>query len=75
MSVLSKTSSNLICTSKVGEVLTRQKALETATDAFERITQQLIEQKASKGTSPYLDVVRDVINLVPVIWLSNNIVR
>lgn len=75
MSVLSKTSSNLICTSKVGEVLTRQKALETATDAFERITKQLIEQKASKGTSPYLDVVRDVINLVPVIWLSNNIVR
>lgn len=75
MSALSKTSSNLICTSKVGEVLTRQKALETATDAFERITKQLIEQKASKGTSPYLDVVRDVINLVPVIWLSNNIVR
>jgi linoleate 10R-lipoxygenase len=60
---------------KVEDVLTRPKPLEKATGAFERITQELIKQKASKGASPYLDVVREVINLIPVHWLSNEIVR
>jgi cytochrome P450 len=61
-------------TTLVGDVLTRQKTLEKATEAFERITKQLIEQKVSKGANPYLDVVREVINLVPVLWLSNNLI-
>jgi hypothetical protein len=60
---------------KVGNVLTKQKTLEKATEAFERITKQLIKEKTSKGANPYLDVVREVINLVPVLWLSNNLVR
>jgi hypothetical protein len=60
---------------KVEDVLTRPKQLERATNAFKRITQELIKQAASKGASPYLDVVREVINLIPVHWLSDEIVR
>jgi linoleate 10R-lipoxygenase len=67
--------SSLISTLKVEDVLTRPKPLERATDAFKRITQELIKRKASKGATPYLDVVREVINLIPVHWLSNEIVR
>jgi linoleate 10R-lipoxygenase len=70
-----KIPSNLIYTFKVEDILTRHKPLETTTSAFERITEKLITQKASKGASPHLDLVREVINLVPVHWLSNNIVR
>jgi hypothetical protein len=66
---------DLIYTLKVEDVLTRQRPLENATEAFERITKTLIKQHASRGAKPYLDVVRDVINLVPVLWLANNIVR
>jgi hypothetical protein len=68
-------SSNQIYTLKVEDVLTRQRSLETTTKAFERITEKLIKQRASKGASPHLDLVREVINLVPVYWLSNDIVR
>jgi hypothetical protein len=60
---------------KVEDVLTRPKPLGKATDAFKTITQELIKQAASKGAGPYLDVVREVINLIPVHWLSNEIVR
>jgi hypothetical protein len=60
---------------KVGDVLTRERSLETTTKAFEKITENLIKQRASRGASPHLDLVREVINLVPVHWLSNNIVR
>lgn len=60
---------------KVEDVLTRQLPLEKAAQAFLRITEGLIKQKKSKGVSPYLDIVREVINYLPVHWLSNNIVR
>jgi linoleate 10R-lipoxygenase len=64
---------------KVEQVLTSDIQLEEATRAFSQITEGLIRQKKLKGVSVghrtmYLDIVRDVINLVPVYWLSNNIV-
>jgi hypothetical protein len=59
---------------KVEDVLSRPKPLGKATDAFKRITEKLIKQASSKRASPYLDVVREVINLIPVHWLSNEIV-
>ncbi len=71
---LRRMSSNLISTPKVEDVLTKPNTLERATKAFERISHKLIEQKASGGAGP-LDIVREVINLIPVYWLSNDIVR
>jgi linoleate 10R-lipoxygenase len=64
---------------KVERVLTSDRQLEEATRAFTRITEDLIKQKKLHvvgvgSRSMYLDVVRDIINLVPVYWLSNNIV-
>jgi hypothetical protein len=64
---------------KVENVLTSNSQLEEATRAISRITEDLIKQKKLRvvgvgSRSVYLDVVRDVINLVPVYWLSNNIV-
>ncbi|KAI9454114.1 heme peroxidase [Russula earlei] len=58
----------------VEEVLTKKKALDRTADAFKIITKDLIHKKKHKGINPYLDVVRDVINLVPVHWLSNYII-
>jgi hypothetical protein len=60
---------------KVEDVLTKQVLLEEAVQAILKITKDLISQRKSKGVTPYLDIVRDVINLVPVHWLSEHIVR
>jgi len=55
-------------------VLTKQALLEEAAQAILQITKDLISQKKSKGVTPYLDIVRDVINLVPVHWLSTHVI-
>jgi hypothetical protein len=49
--------------------------LEEAAQTILKITKDLISQKKSKDITPYLDIVRDVINLVPVHWLSDHVVR
>jgi hypothetical protein len=62
---------------KIEQVLTSDKQLEEATRAISQITEGLIKHKKLTAVGPqtmYLDIVRDVINLIPVYWLSNNIV-
>lgn len=62
---------------KVQRVLTSDVQLKSATRALSEITERLIRQKKLKGIgqhSLYLDIVRDVINLLPVHWLSTYIV-
>ncbi|KAH9961421.1 heme peroxidase [Lactifluus volemus] len=60
----------------IEQVLTSDKQLEEATRAISQITEGLIKSKKLNvgPQTMYLDVVRDVINLIPVYWLSNNIV-
>ncbi|KAI0302469.1 heme peroxidase [Russula brevipes] len=58
----------------VEDVLTKQAMLEEAAQTILKITKDLISQKKSKGVAPYLDIVRDVINLVPVHWLSDHVI-
>lgn len=58
-------------------VLTNEQELENAAHALSKLTDELIERKQLKGSgahTTYIDIVRDVINLVPVHWLSNDIV-
>ncbi|KAI0246364.1 heme peroxidase [Lactifluus subvellereus] len=60
----------------VQKVLTSDVQLMAATRALSEITERLIRQKKLKGIGPhsmYLDIVRDVINLLPVHWLSTHI--
>lgn len=48
------------------------------TQSFKEITQYLIKAKAIDRVGSqmrFVDVVRDVINLVPVYWISNETVR
>jgi hypothetical protein len=60
---------------KVEDVLTRGTQLDKAAKAFSEITNKLISEKKSQGGSPYLDVVGNVINLIPGRWLSEYIVK
>lgn len=62
---------------KVDRVLTNEQELENAAQALSKLTDELIEGKQLKGSGAhtnYIDIVRDVINLIPVHWLSNDIV-
>ena len=62
---------------KVEHVLTNEEQLENAAQALSSLTDALIKGKQLKGVgahTAYIDIVRDVINLVPVHWLSNDIV-
>jgi len=66
-----------INTPPIEQVLTSDKQLEEATRAISQITEGLIKHNKLTAVGPqtmYLDIVRDVINLIPVYWLSNNIV-
>ncbi|KAI0290112.1 heme peroxidase [Multifurca ochricompacta] len=61
----------------VEEIFARDEQLKKAAQAFSSITEGLIKQKTLKGVGThvmYVDIVRDVINLVPVHWLSNYII-
>ena len=62
---------------KVEHVLTSERQLENAAFALSSLTDRLIKGsrlQGSKVNTTYVDIVRDVINLVPVHWLSNEIV-
>lgn len=62
---------------KVEQVLVNEEQLENAAQTLSSLTDALIETKQLKGVgarTAYIDIVRDVINLVPVHWLSNDIV-
>jgi hypothetical protein len=61
----------------VEQVLTNEEQLENAAQALSSLTDALIKGKQLKGVGPhtvYIDIVRDVINLISVHWLSNDIV-
>jgi linoleate 10R-lipoxygenase len=63
--------------SKVDRVLTNDQELENTAQTFSNLMDKLIERKKLTGVGAhtnYIDIVRDVINLVPVYWLSNDIV-
>lgn len=62
---------------KVERVLTNEQELENAAQTISNLMDDLIMRKQLKGVGAntnYIDIVRDVINLVPVYWLSDNIV-
>ena len=61
---------------KVERVLTNELELENAAQTISNLMDVLIRRKQLKGVGKtnYIDIVRDVINLVPVHWLSNDIV-
>jgi prostaglandin-endoperoxide synthase 2 len=61
----------------VEHVLTNEEQLENATQALSSLTGALIQGKQLKGVgahTAYIDIVRDVINLIPVYWFSDDIV-
>ncbi|KAI9450785.1 heme peroxidase [Lactarius psammicola] len=61
----------------VGYALTNEQQLENAAQALSSLTDVLIKGKQLKGVgahTTHIDIVRDVINLVPVHWLSNDII-
>lgn len=63
--------------SKVERVLTNDQGLDNAAQTLSNLMDVLIKTKQLKGVGAhtnYIDIVRDVINLVPVYWLSNDIV-
>ena len=52
--------------------------IEQWAQSFKAITEYLIQSKSIDrvgNNTRYVDVVRDVINLVPVYWIANEIVR
>jgi hypothetical protein len=66
----------LTCTFlEIEGVLVTHTQLDKAAKAISIITKDLIAEKKPKCSSPYLDIVGQVINFIPVRWLSNNIVR
>jgi len=58
----------------VESVLVKQTQLDKAARAISTITRDLIAEKKSKCIMPYLDIVGQVINFIPVYWLSNYII-
>jgi len=61
----------------VEHVVINEQELENAAQALSNLTDELIKGKQLKGSSAntnYIDIVRDVINLIPVHWLSNDII-
>jgi len=61
----------------VERVLTNEQELENAAQTISNLMDDLIMRKQLKGVGAntnYIDIVRDVINLVPVYWLSDNII-
>ncbi|KAH9175686.1 heme peroxidase [Lactarius sanguifluus] len=61
----------------VGHVLTNEQQLNNAAQALSSLTDALIKKKQLQGVGAdtrYIDIVRDVINLIPVHWLSNDII-
>lgn len=61
----------------VDRVLTNDQELENTAQTFSNLMDKLIERKKLTGVGAhtnYIDIVRDVINLVPVYWLSNDII-
>jgi len=55
-------------------VLARQTQLDNAARAISAITKDLIAERTPQSSSPYLDIVGQVINFIPVHWLSNYII-
>lgn len=63
---------------QIKSVLFSPDAIEGWSRSFREITSRLISKKsvARAGPAPpYFDVVRDVINLAPVYWIAEDIVR
>jgi len=61
----------------VERVLANEQELENSAQTLSNLMDVLIERKQLKGVGAntnYIDIVRDVINLVPVHWLSNDII-
>jgi hypothetical protein len=44
---------------------------------FRRVTEELIQNSVSPfgSTFKYIDIVKDVVNLLPIYWISSEIVR
>jgi hypothetical protein len=64
-------------TFSVERVLTNDQGLDNAAQTLSNLMDVLIKTKQLKGVGAhtnYIDIVRDVINLVPVYWLSNDII-
>ncbi|KAI0265719.1 heme peroxidase [Gloeopeniophorella convolvens] len=61
----------------VQQVLSSAAQADAAAKAFAGIVENLLKKKTLKGVGAhvaYIDVVRDVTNLAPVYWLSNEII-
>ncbi|OCH92406.1 heme peroxidase [Obba rivulosa] len=61
----------------VTRVLLEEKRLKKWADVFQATAQELIKQKSLsqvKSRTRYIDIVKDVINLVPVQWIADQIV-
>jgi linoleate 10R-lipoxygenase len=62
---------------QVSNVLFTDAALQKWRGSFSRMTSSLIKEKSVThvgSTAKYVDIVKDVINLVPVHWIANEIV-
>ncbi|KAI0060307.1 heme peroxidase [Artomyces pyxidatus] len=60
----------------VRAVLSDSAQVKTATTALSSLTHSLIRKKALQSSTPnvkYVDIVRDVINVLPIHWLANDI--
>jgi linoleate 10R-lipoxygenase len=62
----------------VNKALCEDEQLQKWSNTVEEITMQLLESKtinAISATTKYIDIVKDVVNLVPVYFIANEIVR